>query len=349
MVYSSLPQSFIGKGVGMARTLLVLVVLAVLYGCGQTSSPVEKQEKEEGVEQAAEEQTAEETEKRKAGGEETTTETYGNIPISGVVGQNIETPSFDYRILDILITDHYYYLEGPSYGGEEDAFSEAGKFVVLTYSVTNTSPESVTANLGGMLHARTGNKVEVYEESDQAMHPYSGGVIGGLELAPREVRMGQFIFDVPTDVDPELLVVLYEDEAEEPRGEAGNVDLREEDPQGPKPEEILALQYEYSNMRAYEQAYELHAQESKDRVSRELYVSTLEQSDRKEPYAITDYSFPSVQVNGDRATIERVYTWETPDDEGQAKATQEMVLEEAGWRVVMRDNQYEFYLGDEAG
>jgi hypothetical protein len=34
------------------RVLLVLAALALLYGCGQTSSPVEKQDKQQGVEQA---------------------------------------------------------------------------------------------------------------------------------------------------------------------------------------------------------------------------------------------------------------------------------------------------------
>src|SRR5215210_3326948 len=40
------------RGGSMAvRVLLVLAAYAVLYGCGQASSPVEKQEKKEGVEQ----------------------------------------------------------------------------------------------------------------------------------------------------------------------------------------------------------------------------------------------------------------------------------------------------------
>jgi hypothetical protein len=34
------------------RVLLVLAALALLYGCGQTSSPVEKQAKQEGAERA---------------------------------------------------------------------------------------------------------------------------------------------------------------------------------------------------------------------------------------------------------------------------------------------------------
>jgi hypothetical protein len=270
----------------------------------------------------------------------------GNIPISGVVGESVQTPSFDYRILDVFTTDQYYYIEDPSVPLEQEAFSEAGKFVVLTYSMTNTSPQPVTANLGAMLHVRTGDKVEVYDESDQVVHPYSGGIVGGPELAPRQVLLGQFIFDVPTDVEPELVAVLYEDEVEEPRGEAGAVNLTEEDPQGPRPEEILALQWQFNNMLEWEETYELHAQESKDRVPRETYVSALQQDyEQAGAFAIKDYSFPSIKVEGDQATIQRVYNWATPDDFGQDKATQEMVLEDEGWRIVMRDEQYKFYLG----
>ena len=36
----------------MVRVLVVLAVFAVLYGCGQASSPVERQEKQGGVEEA---------------------------------------------------------------------------------------------------------------------------------------------------------------------------------------------------------------------------------------------------------------------------------------------------------
>ncbi len=47
------------RGGSMAvRVLLVLTTFAVLYGCGQASSPVEKQEKQGGVEQAKPEPVA---------------------------------------------------------------------------------------------------------------------------------------------------------------------------------------------------------------------------------------------------------------------------------------------------
>ena len=153
--------------------------------------------------------------------------------------------------------------------------------------------------------------------------------------------VSQFIFDVPTDVEPELVAVnnqptinTYED--------VGVVDLTESDSLGPRPEEILALQYEYTNMTAWEQAYDLFAQESKERVSLEQYAKRNEEDVAT---TITEYSFPSVKVQGDKAAIERVFSWKTEDEEGQYKATQEAVLEDEGWRMVMRDEQYKYYGG----
>ena len=312
----------------VARVLMVLAVFVVIYGCGRTSPPPEGAEKKGDAGQA-------ETAKSSGAGQE------GNIPISGVVGETVETPQFDYRILDVYSTDNYYYLENPSVPTEQEAFSQAGEFVVLTYSVTNTNPETVTANLGARLFVKAGNEVEVYEETDQVSHPYSGAIVGGPELGPRQMLLGQFIFDVPTDVEPETVAVLYEDETEEARGEAGAVDLTEEDPQGPRPEEVLALQYEYGNMNAWEQAYELFAQESKNEVSQEDYVGTWEE---EPPQSLTQYAFPSVEVKGDHATIERVYTAATQDGEVQDKATQEAVLEDEGWNIVMREDQVKFFL-----
>jgi hypothetical protein len=301
--------------------LLLLTALVVLYGCDQASSPVEQAQGEE---------------KPKDGGETTGPDTQGNMPISGVLGEKVETPSFSFRILDVFTTDHYYYLEDPSFSLKQRAIARAdSKFVVLTYSMFSTSPQPVTVNLEGRLHVRAGDKVEVYGESVQVVHPHSEGTIGGPELAPREMLLGQFIFYVPTDVEPELVDVLYQDEMDEPRGEAGAVKLVEEDPQGPKPEEILALQYEFGNMSEWEEAYKLFARESKERVSLEQYKSYFEEGP---PFTTVDYAFPSVSIEGDRATIEQVLTQQDVRGTRHEKATQEAVLEDGGWRLVMGDD-----------
>ena len=61
-------------------------------------------------------------------------------------------------------------------------------------------------------------------------------------------------------------------------------------------------------MTEFERAYDLYAQESKDRVSEQVFVSA-----QKEPKqqgvswntTPTSYSIPSVEIEGDRATIQR--------------------------------------------
>jgi hypothetical protein len=324
------------------RALVILaVLLAALSGCDRANSPVEKQEKRGGgLGQAAQE---EQPPPQAAASGRTAEGTAGNIPINGVVGESVETPQFDYRIVDSFTTDRYYYLESPNTYGPmyEEAYSQAGKFMVLTYSVTNTSPQTVKANLGARLFAKAGG--EVYEESDVAVHPYSGLAGGGIVRAPREMRLGQFIFDVPVDVEPRLVAVLYEDELEEIRGEAGAVDLTEENPQGPRPEEILALQYEFTNMGEWEEAYDLFAQESQDRVPLEQYGPSTKKEEM-EFGAVTDYAFPSVEVEGDRATVERIITVnDILGADTQDEATQELVLEDEGWRIVMREQQVRYW------
>jgi hypothetical protein len=123
-------------------------------------------------------------------------------------------------------------------------------------------------------------------------------------------------------------------------------DLTESDPSGPRPEEIHALQLEYYNMREYERDFALYAQESKEQVSEQVYVSKNRQDNQESGgYSYTQYSFPSVKIEGSRATMQIVRTWESPDDEGQERVTREAVLEDEGWRIMMTDGQYEFYGG----
>ncbi len=330
------------------RVLLMLAVLAVLYGCGQTSSPVEKQEKQEGVEQAQREREQPKAGTPSGGGqEETPQQVAGNIPIAGIVGENVETGAFGFRVLDYFVTDHYYYMTDPYSDDYEDVLPTAGQFVVVNYSVTNTGAETVSPNLIGALHVRAPDrKIEVYEQTDLVTPPHRTSPDLYLDdIPPRQMLVSQFIFDVPTDVEPELLAV-NEEPTIATSYEVGGVDLTSEDPQGPRPEEMLALQYEYFNMTAYEQAYELFAQETKARVSEQAFASRTQQLDQENASAITRYSFPTVKIKGDHATIQvvRSYSFET-EGERQQRISQEAVLEDAGWRIVMRDDQYRFYGG----
>ena len=315
----------LGRGVTVARVVLVLIVFAVLCGCDQASAPVERQERRDGVEQAAREDLGQGKEQA------------SRDAASASVGESVSTRSFDYRLLDYFVTDHYYYLENPSIDHVREAYPQAGKFVVVNYSVTNTSPQTVRPNLGAMLRAQAGSKTEVYEESGAVMHPQSD--LGTSELAPGQMDTAQFVFDVPAGVVPELVTVFLEHGSEHPEGEAGAVDLTRRDPRGLRVEEIMALQYEYLNMTAWKRAYALFAEESKREVSLEQYEAYMDSGQRERPTAVIEYAFPSVEVEGDHAAVERVFTLSTPDGEHRQKATQEAVLEDEGWRIVMRDDQ----------
>ena len=140
-------------------------------------------------------------------------------------------------------------------------------------------------SLGGLtakLHAKVGNETLIYNESPDAAHPSE---TYGIELAPQQVDVGQFHFDVPQDAEPKWLAVY--DTATSASASAatspahydiGDIDLTKDEPQGPQPQEIPALHYEYLNMTAWERAYELFAQESKARVSEQEFVSKSQQN-----------------------------------------------------------------------
>lgn len=109
------------------------------------------------------------------------------------------------------------------------------------------------------------------------------------------------------------------------------------------PEEILMLQYENINARNYEAAYDLFAEQSKQIVSLDEYTAFFENAGY---YELTDYSFPSAQVEGDAATVAvdfDISSGTGPDE--QYQVTQQMVREDGSWRVVMRDAQVETFTG----
>ena len=227
----------------------------------------------------------------------------------------------------------------------QDYYSEAGHFVVVNYSVTNTSSGTIQPNPIGALHVGTEANIEVYEQSDEIL-PAGHDVVGLRmdEIPPRQMRVSQFIFDVPTDVDPELVAVTDEPTITS-SFDVGVVDLTENEPQGPRPQEIVALMNEYINMTAWEQAYELYSEESKARVSLDAYESRQATAMESVPASTQDISFPSVDVQENQATVDSVLDLSDEEGEFQDKITYELVLEEDGWRIVMSQKAVDFILG----
>ena len=260
---------------------------------------------------------------------------------SGGVGEAIALTGFDFRVLDYVSTPEYSYLEAANPDGttegEEEGISAAGKFVVVTYTARNTGSAPTSAALSATLETESG---EAYPEAETPKNPNSSGYTG-LELAPRQLGTGQFIFDVPEDVEPIRLDVGIKYASGQLTGEGATVDLTRRDPQGPTPEEIMALGYTYINMGAWAEFYALLADESKQLVPQKQFVAFFESA---EPTGVEGFSFPSVDVQGDRATVRTDFGTSTDGEESE-QLTQELVLQEDGWRIVASDEQVEAFTG----
>ena len=117
----------------------------------------------------------------------------------------------------------------------------------------------------------------------------------------------------------------------------------EQDPEEPAPEDTLALQYRYVNEGNYDAAYSLFTEQSQQLVSLDEYKAFFENAGY---YEITTYSFPSVQVEGDTATLAiDLATSSGATGDEQIQTTQQMSLTDEGWRVIMRDGQIEALAG----
>ena len=117
----------------MRAVAILFAVLLAVAGCSQPSQAPEQGEKED-VEQAADEQS-------KAASSPATE----RMPqASAVLGQNLPGGTFDLRVLDHYETERYYYPTDPSLDMTQEYFSEAGKFVVVNYTMTNTSSGTIS-------------------------------------------------------------------------------------------------------------------------------------------------------------------------------------------------------------
>ncbi len=113
-------------------------------------------------------------------------------------------------------------------------------------------------------------------------------------------------------------------------------------PEGQSPENVLISQYEFINAGDYESAYALFDEGSKQAVTPEQYRAFFEAN---APYSVTGYSFPSVEEQGDAATVEAAFTVNSASGQEQLQRTQQLVREGGEWRVVMRTEQVGAFTG----
>lgn len=126
-------------------------------------------------------------------------------------------------------------------------------------------------------------------------------------------------------------------------GEDGATETASEDPSENTPElspsETLGAQYDYMESGQYEEAYYMLAEQSQRLVPLEQYVGFFPSS-----YEVSEYSVNSEQINGDTATVQAdVVVIDSQRGVQQYPITQEFVLVEDEWRVILRDEQVETF------
>lgn len=253
-------------------------------------------------------------------------------PESPVVGEGVDEGDFEFRVLDVTRDKSWFYPETDIASGSY-AESFAGKFVTVWYSVRNTSTGPMTLSPGAKLTTDSG---ETFGLAGAECDPLG-------KQQPRGLQLGCFVFDVPTDVEPESVWVQFR------RGNLApeTFDLTKAQPEDIGPDETMALHWEYLNVGYFALAYELFATSSQQQFSSEQYQTamTTGTSEQWRRYPISDYAFPSVRVEGDHATVERIYT--TYDNKrfefSQQRKTQELVKEDGAWRIIARPDQVSYF------
>jgi micrococcal nuclease len=119
--------------------------------------------------------------------------------------------------------------------------------------------------------------------------------------------------------------------------EGANVAKKQETaPHEESPKEMLASQYRHINTGDYKAAYALFDAQSQQTVSLAQYRAYFRNN---APYSIDRYSFPSVEVSGDSATVTADLSVHSTTGHDRYQVTQQLVRQDGGWRVVLRDEQ----------
>jgi hypothetical protein len=303
------------------RTVLIVLAALLIAGCGGAGSAGDSykpKESDAGTNTAREERGT-------------------NTPATAAdtaIGETADRGDFEFRVLDVVRDESWRYPD-PDDPFRSSAQSYAGEFAVVWYAVRNTG--DVPLNLGklgdtsaGLLAADTGESFGVSE--DAACAPTQPGGIKNLQ--PRGLQLSCLIFDMPADATPESVEVRFGNGYQPAR-----VDLTTQQPESIEPDETLALQYEFSNAGYFDLAYGLFAPSSQQQFTYAQYEANVRPDWPRGVYS--GYAFPSVTVEGDHATVERVLTiYDTKTSyKGTARRTQELVRVGGAWRIVARPEQ----------
>lgn len=126
-------------------------------------------------------------------------------------------------------------------------------------------------------------------------------------------------------------------------GEDESTETASEEPSENTPElspsETLEAQYDYMGSGQYEDAYYMLAEQSQRLVSLEQYVGFFPSS-----YEVSEYSVNSEQIDGDTATVQAdLVVSDSQRGVQRYPITQEFVLVDGEWKVILRDEQIETF------
>ena len=107
-------------------------------------------------------------------------------------------------------------------------------------------------------------------------------------------------------------------------------------PQEKSSKAVLASQFQHINAGDYKAAYALFDTQSHQIVSLEQYKAYFKGNS---PYSIDHYSFNSVNINGDSATVRADLSVSSSAGDDHYQITQQLVRQDGTWRVVMRGEQ----------
>ena len=304
------------------RTVLIVLAALLIAGCGGSTGDSYKPKESDADANTAKEERGPATPASAA---------------DAVIGETADRGDFVFRVLDVVRDESWRYPETDDAFGSS-AQSYAGEFAVVWYAVRNIGDAPL--NLGklgdtsaGVLKADTGESFSVSE--DAACAPTQNGGIKNLQ--PRGLQLSCLIFDMPADATPESLEVRFGEGYQPAR-----VDLTTKQPESIEPDETIALQYEFSNVGYFDLAYELFAPSSQQQFTYARYEAKLRRSVRG---SNSGYAFPSVTVEGDHATVERVLTiYDTKTGvTGTARRTQELGRAGGAWRIIARPEQVKYF------
>jgi hypothetical protein len=106
-------------------------------------------------------------------------------------------------------------------------------------------------------------------------------------------------------------------------------------------DEVMALSAQFANNELWAERYALLTSEGRAQVPFDTYVSKL----AKPRTAITEYATVSMEINGDDASVTRVFGLESEDNYVDRRDTSPLVIEDGHWRIVLDEEDLQFYLG----